>query len=198
MSLIAQHCEAPLPYAVAIVISLLFVGQETLTQTKRALIYHKHTAVIQTLTMKLCNSALIFIAINIAFLWLPVSVSLRELLLAKCFPCNFSIMKSLFFSHFTSFISTLHNGVKVNSLSNSAYMAYSQIPRLHQPWRSLILRNAASVQTESIFKFSKRVLEYFKVMHPYNSHLAKRVWETATDGGMDRQNHLSGKLTWAR
>lgn len=42
------------------------------------------------------------------------------------------------------FFSTLHNGVKVNSLSNSAYLAYSQIPRLHQPRRSLTLQKAAS------------------------------------------------------
>lgn len=90
MSLIGQHCEAPLPYAVAIVISLLFVGQETLTQRKRAPIYHKHTTVIQTLTMKLCNSALIFIATHIAFLCLPVSLfPSKNSCLLKAFPVIF-------------------------------------------------------------------------------------------------------------
>lgn len=62
VSLIAEHCEGPLPYVLAIVISLLFVGQGTLTQRGGALIYHKHTTVIQARTKKPCISALIFIA----------------------------------------------------------------------------------------------------------------------------------------
>lgn len=66
MSLIAEHCEGPLPYVLAIVISLLFVGQGTLTQREGELIYHKHTTVIQALTKKtahLCINIHCFIGI---------------------------------------------------------------------------------------------------------------------------------------
>lgn len=52
------------------------------------------------------------------------------------------------------FFSTLHNGVKVNSLSNSAYLAFSQIPRLHQPRRSSTLQKASSEHTYTNLSFT--------------------------------------------
>lgn len=56
---IAAHCEDPLAYVLAIVISLLFVGQETLTQKEGELIYHKHTTAMLVLTKREWISALI-------------------------------------------------------------------------------------------------------------------------------------------
>lgn len=47
-----------------------------------------------------------------------------------------------------SFFSALHIGVKVNSFGSSTYLAHSQIPRLYQPRRSLILKKASSQQTK--------------------------------------------------
>ena len=52
--MIEHHCAEPLPYVLAIVISLLFVGQGTfpcsLTLREGTLIHHKHTTVTEALT----------------------------------------------------------------------------------------------------------------------------------------------------
>lgn len=90
MSLIAEHCEGPLPYVLAIVISLLFVGQGTLTQREGELIYHKHTTVIQPLTKKTahlhinihCFIGIVLLSTIVFTRFLFLSVSLQELLLA--------------------------------------------------------------------------------------------------------------------
>lgn len=103
------------------------------------LIYHKHKSAGLAFTKTLRAS--VFSASRKQFYqpssspFFPPSVSLLRL--PRLLLCYFSIMRSLL----VPFFSTLHNGVKVKSPSNSAYLAYSQIPRLRRRRRSLQKKN---------------------------------------------------------